>query len=32
MRAEEDSELIMFSPQVEHGQVLDHMLTKLAVG
>jgi hypothetical protein len=29
VRAVEDSELIMFSPQVEHGQVLDHLLAKL---
>jgi hypothetical protein len=26
----DDSELIMFSPQVEHGAVMDHMLAKLA--
>jgi hypothetical protein len=30
VRAEEDSELIMFSPSHEHGEVLDHMLAKLA--
>lgn len=26
----EDTELVMFSPQVEHGDVMDHMLEKIA--
>jgi hypothetical protein len=30
VRVVEDAELIMFSPQVEHGQVLDHMAAKMA--
>lgn len=29
VRVVEDSELIMFSPQVEHGQVIDHMVAKM---
>jgi hypothetical protein len=29
VRVVEDSELIMFSPQVEHGQVMDHMVAKM---
>lgn len=27
---EDDAELIMFSPQVEHGEVMDHISRKLA--
>lgn len=30
VRVEEDAELIMFSPQAEHGAVMDHILGKLA--
>ncbi|WP_028463671.1 hypothetical protein [Nocardia sp. 348MFTsu5.1] len=30
VRVAQDSEVVMFSPQVEHGAVMDHMLTKLA--
>ena len=30
VRVETDAEVILFSPQVEHGAVLDHMLEKLA--
>lgn len=30
VRVEEDAELIMFSPQAEHGAVLDHIAGKLA--
>ena len=30
VRVEEDAELVMFSPQLEHGQVLDHMSRTLA--
>jgi hypothetical protein len=30
VRVEDDTELVMFSPQVEHGQVMDHMAGKLA--
>ncbi|MFZ6005107.1 MAG: cupin domain-containing protein [Actinomycetota bacterium] len=29
VRVEEDAELIMFSPQVEHTAVMDHILAKL---
>ena len=29
VRVEEDAELIMFSPQAEHTEVMDHILTKL---
>jgi hypothetical protein len=29
VKADEDSELIVFSPQVEHGQVMDHILEKI---
>ncbi|HSH11541.1 MAG TPA: hypothetical protein VLA10_07125 [Ilumatobacter sp.] len=29
VRAETDAELILFSPQVEHGQVIDHILAKM---
>lgn len=29
VRVEADAELVMFSPQVEHGEVMDHILTKL---
>ena len=27
---ERDAELILFSPQVEHGEVIDHIAAKLA--
>ncbi len=30
VRAEKDSEVILFSPQAEHGTVIEHMLSKLA--
>ena len=30
VRVEKDAEVIMFSPQHEHGQVIDHMRAKLA--
>lgn len=30
VRVEEDSEVILFSPQVEHLQVMDHMLARMA--
>ena len=30
VRVELDAELILFSPQVEHGAVMDHILGKLA--
>ncbi|WP_024793891.1 hypothetical protein [Tomitella biformata] len=30
VRVEEDSEVILFSPQHEHGQVIEHMRAKLA--
>ena len=30
VRVEDDAEVILFSPQVEHVAVLDHMLSKLA--
>jgi hypothetical protein len=30
VRVEQDSELIMFSPQAEHTPVMDHILAKLA--
>ena len=29
VRAEEDTDIVMFSPQKEHGQVIDHILHKL---
>ena len=29
VRADKDSEIILFSPQHEHGQVIDHILEKL---
>ena len=29
VRVEQDAELIMFSPQHEHGEVLDHMKAKM---
>ena len=29
VKADEDAELILFSPQVEHGQVMDHILEKI---
>ena len=30
VRVDDDAELIMFSPQVSHGAVMDHINTKLA--
>ncbi len=30
VRVEEDAEVVMFSPQVEHGEVMDHMGDRLA--
>jgi len=30
VRVDEDAEVILFSPQHEHGQVIDHMRAKLA--
>ncbi len=30
VRVEQDAELIMFSPQVDHGPVLDHIAGKIA--
>ena len=30
VRVVRDTEVVMFSPQVEHGAVMDHMLSKLA--
>ena len=30
VRVNADAELILFSPQVEHGHVLDHILAKMA--
>jgi hypothetical protein len=30
VRVDEDAEVILFSPQHEHGEVIDHMLGKLA--
>jgi len=30
VRVVDDAEVILFSPQVEHGQVIDHMLARLA--
>lgn len=30
VRVERDAELIMFSPQVEHGQVMEHIADKIA--
>lgn len=29
VRAEEDTDIVMFSPQEEHGRVMDHVLEKL---
>ncbi len=29
VKAEEDTELILFSPQLEHGKVIEHMLGKM---
>lgn len=29
VRVVDDAELVMFSPQVEHNQVMDHMLAKI---
>jgi len=30
VRVECDAEVILFSPQIEHTQVMDHMLAKIA--
>jgi len=30
VRVDEDAELILFSPQGSHGEVLDHIAAKLA--
>lgn len=30
VRVDEDAEIIMFSPQHEHGQVIDHMIGKVS--
>ena len=30
VRVVEDAEVILFSPQVEHGEVMDHMLARMA--
>lgn len=30
VRVEQDAELVLFSPQREHGDVMDHILAKLA--
>lgn len=30
VRADEDSEIVMFSPQDEHTEVIDHMLAKMS--
>ena len=30
VRVEEDAELVMFSPQLEHGEVLQHIAAKVA--
>jgi len=30
VRVVDDAEIILFSPQVEHSQVIDHMLAKMA--
>lgn len=32
VRVDEDAELILFSPQHEHGAVMDHILDKMATG
>ena len=32
VRVDEDAELILFSPQTEHGAVMDHILDKMAAG
>jgi hypothetical protein len=32
VRVVDDAEVIMFSPQIEHTQVLDHMLAQIAGG
>lgn len=29
VRADDDSEIVMFSPQDEHAEVIEHMLTKI---
>lgn len=30
VKAEEDTDIVMFSPQEEHGQVIDHILRKVS--
>ena len=32
VRVVDDAEIILFSPQVEHAQVMEHMLTKMGSG
>jgi hypothetical protein len=32
VRVNEDAEVVLFSPQHEHGQVIDHMLKKMGGG
>ena len=32
VRVLEDAEVILFSPQIEHAQVMDHMLAQMAGG
>lgn len=32
VRVEEDAELVLFSPQVLHGPVMDHILNRMATG
>jgi mannose-6-phosphate isomerase-like protein (cupin superfamily) len=32
VRVETDAELVMFSPQLDHGPVLDHLLAKMSAG
>jgi hypothetical protein len=32
VRVDEDAELILFSPQVEHGTVIEHIANKVAAG
>ncbi|MEZ5239312.1 MAG: hypothetical protein R2716_10340 [Microthrixaceae bacterium] len=30
VRVDEDAEIILFSPQVEHGEVIDHIAAKVS--
>lgn len=32
VRVEEDAELVLFSPQLLHGHVMDHILSRMATG